>query len=91
MPEYKWSGQDVKDCTRYGVLWRVKRLKLMKVIGDIRCYRVHLKRLRRKGAYMYEDGKLKNVVWNIRTELNEGDMVFRDHDGQAYTRIQPGE
>ena len=88
---YEWSGKDVKDCTRFGMLWRIKKMKKIQDGINGTSYRVFLKRLRRKGNYLYEDGKLKNAVWTLQSQLNEGDMVFVDHDKTGVTRIQPCE
>lgn len=79
----QWSGEELRDCTRYGILWSVRKIRSDGALGCVR--------VRRSGEFFYLCGKLqwKRVKeGQEKLDIEVGDVLFMSHD-KAVSCLKP--
>lgn len=81
----KWSTEELRDCTRYGDLWSVLKIREDGALGCMR--------LRRKKDQFYLEGKIqwKRVSsGQEQLEIELGDVLFMSRD-KAVSCLKPSQ
>ena len=81
-----WDMSNLKECTRFGDLWKVERIYPHRNAWGLR-------RCQNNKGRLWVSGEVKlHTIWTVfPVKVEVGDFIFRDHDTHSTSLLKKGE